>query len=108
MSTSTASRRVVGETVAEFTRRLRLEKAANRLLDGSGDDVTAIALECGFSSSQNFARAFRRRFDLTPTEFRSRKTGHISSKQGNAASLRAIYDPHTNRVDLNDHEGAPS
>lgn len=48
----------VGETIAEFTRRLRLEMAANRLLSYPDEDITKVALDCGFSSSQNFAKAF--------------------------------------------------
>ena len=50
---------VAGETVAGFTRRLRLELAANRLLSVKQNDITTIAMDCGFSSSQNFAKAFR-------------------------------------------------
>ena len=49
----------VGETVAVFTRRLRLESAANRLASASDLDITTIAMDCGFSSSQNFSKAFR-------------------------------------------------
>ena len=48
----------VGETVAGFTRRLRLELAANLLLSNNHGDITTIAFECGFSTSQNFAKAF--------------------------------------------------
>ncbi|MCP4573459.1 MAG: AraC family transcriptional regulator [bacterium] len=82
---------VVGETVAAYTKRLRLEFAANRLLADDRDDITTIAHECGFSSSQNFARAFKQRFDITPTEFRESKQGHKVSKDRNAASLAARY-----------------
>jgi len=57
---------VVGETVAGFTRRLRLELAANRLLSKPLDDITMIALDYGFSSSQNFAKAFHQHFRMTP------------------------------------------
>ncbi|NQT17474.1 MAG: helix-turn-helix transcriptional regulator [Planctomycetes bacterium] len=39
---------VVGETVAGFTRRLRLELAANRLLSRPDEDITTIAIGCGF------------------------------------------------------------
>lgn len=63
---------VVGENVAEFTRRLRLELAANRLLAYPHQEVTSIALSCGFSSSQNFARVFRQAFDLSPSEYRQK------------------------------------
>lgn len=63
---------VVGENVAEFTRRIRVELAANRLLANPQKDVTSIALSCGFSSSQNFAKIFRQKFDITPTQYRKK------------------------------------
>jgi len=63
-------RALVGESVAEFTRRLRLETAARRLLHGSGgDDITGLAMDLGFSSSQNFAKAFRKHFDVSPSKY---------------------------------------
>ena len=83
----------VGETIAEFTRRLRLEQAANRLMASPQADVTKVAMDCGFSSSQNFAKAFRQQFGMTPTEFRNSKTGNKVSKAGNAVSLGVSYDP---------------
>ena len=82
----------VGETIAEFTRRLRLEMAANRLLSTPHDDITRIALDCGFSSSQNFAKAFRQQYATTPTHFRNSKQGNKVSKAENAPTLLAMYD----------------
>lgn len=49
---------VTGETLKSFTNRLRLEKAA-RLLRYSEQSLTDIGLDCGFSSSATFSRAFR-------------------------------------------------
>lgn len=85
---------VVGETVSEFTRRLRLELAANRPLSNR-DDVTRIAMDCGFSSSQNFAKAFRQHFGMTPTHYRKSKTGNKNSKGENALSLQVRYHADT-------------
>jgi AraC family transcriptional regulator len=82
---------VVGETVAEFTRRLRLESAANKLQLDRHTVITDIALHCGFSSSQNFAKAFRQYFGLTPSAYRKSKNCHILSKGENAVSLRSGY-----------------
>jgi len=65
---------VAGETAAEFTRRLRIELAANRLLARPRGDVTSIAVASGFSSSQNFAKAFRQRYGMSPTEYRAAKS----------------------------------
>jgi AraC family transcriptional regulator len=88
-------RAVVGETVAAFTRRLRLEMAACRLLGQPGEEVTTIAMDCGFSSSQNFAKSFRRHFGSTPTEYRKRKLGNKHRNYENALSLRTAYSPDT-------------
>jgi len=82
----------VGETVAGFTRRIRLETAANRLISTPGDGITSIAMDFGFSSSQNFAKAFRKHFDMTPTEYRNSKIGNTFSKNENASVFQTRYD----------------
>jgi AraC family transcriptional regulator len=69
---------VSGETLNNFTNRLRLEKAA-RLLRYSEQSLTDIALDCGFSSSATFSRAFRAGYDTSPSEFR--KSGEIKKSK---------------------------
>jgi AraC family transcriptional regulator len=69
---------VAGETLNNFTNRLRLEKAA-RLLRYSGQSVTDIALDCGFSSSATFSRAFRSGYHTSPSQFR--KSGEIKNSK---------------------------
>ena len=69
---------VTGETLNHFTNRLRLEKAA-RLLRFSDQNVTDIALECGFSSSATFSRAFRSGYGTSPSEYR--KSGVIKKSK---------------------------
>jgi AraC family transcriptional regulator len=69
---------VSGETLNNFTNRLRLEKAA-RLLRYSDQSVTDIALDCGFSSSATFSRAFRSGYDTSPSQFR--KSGEIKKSK---------------------------
>lgn len=83
---------VVGETVSEFTRRLRLEKAACRLCSKADVDITKLALDYGFSSSQNFAKAFRKHFDMSPSEYHNSKIGNKDSNNENALSLSACYN----------------
>ncbi len=95
---------VVGETVSEFTRRLRLEWAANRLLSDRREDITQISVECGFSSSQNFAKAFRQHFGMTPSAYRKSKNGNKVSKAENALSLQTIYNANTVFKDSADNE----
>src|SRR6202166_4060474 len=69
---------VSGETVSNFTNRVRLEKAA-RLLRFSNQSLTDIAFDCGFSSSATFSRAFRSSYDTSPSQFR--KTGEIKKSK---------------------------
>src|SRR5262245_56113021 len=71
-------RAVSGETLNDFRNRLRLEKAA-RLLRYSEQSLTDIALDCGFSSSATFSRAFRSAYDTSPRQFR--KSGEIKKSK---------------------------
>lgn len=60
---------VTGETVKSYTLRLRLERAAYRLLVEEST-VLSVAVDCGFASHEVFARAFRRRFGVSPSAYR--------------------------------------
>ncbi len=80
-------RAIVGETVAEFTRRVRLETAARQLVHGVKDEITGLAMGLGFSSSQNFAKAFKQHFGVTPSQYRDSHTESLSSTPIAAASF---------------------
>ena len=69
---------ISGETLNNFTNRLRLEKAS-RLLRYSDRSLTEIALDCGFSSSATFSRAFRYGYDTSPSQFR--RSGEIKKSK---------------------------
>lgn len=62
---------VGGEPPAAFRRRIRLERAAYRLL-GSGRTILEVATEAGYSSHEAFTRAFTRAYGATPSAFRRR------------------------------------
>jgi len=64
---------IVGETPADFVKRVRLESAAGRLVATRTGAITGIALDLGFGSSAAFARAFRAHFGMSASEWRSRK-----------------------------------
>lgn len=55
----------VGETIFNFTQRLKMERA-KQMLETSDISVTEIAFEVGYEYSSNFTTAFRRHFGITP------------------------------------------
>jgi len=61
---------VTGEAPKQYLRRLRLESAVYRM-KVSPDNVLQIALDSGFATHDTFTRAFVRRFDMSPSEFRA-------------------------------------
>ena len=63
-------RGIVGESLKEHIRRLRLERAAMRLKH-TDHSVLAIALEAGFQTHESFTRAFRALLGCSPSQFRS-------------------------------------
>lgn len=63
---------VVGETVAVFVRRTRLERAVQLMRAAPGRPLGRIALDAGFTSASDFGRAFRRHFGLPPSRWNRR------------------------------------
>lgn len=61
--------RQTGMPIHRYLTRLRLRASLERLADGASD-LTALALELGFSSHSHFTDAFRREFGRTPSEVR--------------------------------------
>jgi AraC family transcriptional regulator len=64
-------RGMVGESVMEHIRRLRLERAAHRLKFTDGL-ITRIAFEAGYETHEAFTRAFGAMFGKSPSHFRDR------------------------------------
>jgi AraC-like DNA-binding protein len=59
-------KRVTGSSPKDYWQRLRVERAAQRLLRAPELTVTQVAHEFGFSSSQYFATVFRRYLGTSP------------------------------------------
>jgi AraC-like DNA-binding protein len=84
--------RVMGETPAAHQRRLRLDRAAWRLLT-SRATILDIALETGWESHETFTRAFRAHFAATPSSFRKHRgcTLPRSIRAGFTFALQTTY-----------------
>jgi AraC family transcriptional regulator len=81
-------RAMTGETLNNYIKRLRIEKAAMMLVYNPKHTLTYIAISCGFSGSAAFSRGFREHYGLSPSEYRNggykefSKNGKIESKNG--------------------------
>ena len=58
-----------GETLAQFTRRARLERAAYLMKAAPSRALTSVALEVGFASPSELSRAFRKAFGIAPRDW---------------------------------------
>ncbi len=60
---------MIGETPANFVRRLRLEKSLRMMAHNKRQSLTDIAHACGFRSSSDFSRSFKQQFGAAPKRF---------------------------------------
>jgi AraC family transcriptional regulator len=92
---------MVGESVKEYVRRLRLERAAGQLKMGSAS-VIDIALAAGYDSHEAFSRAFKAAFGSAPSQFRLARRAQLPGVQ---SGLR-YHNPITLRFRTQDRGGS--
>ncbi|MGB1236710.1 MAG: AraC family transcriptional regulator [Pseudomonadales bacterium] len=66
-------RQVTGESVNAYSRRIRLEAAANQLMFTPQRAVIEIAQKCGFQSLASFGHAFKQQFGCSPGQWRTQR-----------------------------------
>ncbi len=100
---------MMGETLNHFIQRLRLQKAASWLVYYPKKSITEIAIDCGFSGSAAFARAFKNKYQMSASAWREggylqhskigkadRKDGQTPGKKWKAPGVSSMYiDPAT-------------
>jgi YesN/AraC family two-component response regulator len=57
-------------TLGEYVRKIKIEKATERLLMGDPVLLTSLAYECGFADQSHFIRLFKKHTGFTPLVFR--------------------------------------
>ncbi|MCB1607665.1 MAG: helix-turn-helix transcriptional regulator, partial [Xanthomonadales bacterium] len=60
---------LIGETLNQFVKRQRLERALYRMTHEPRRRLTEIALDCGFASSSEFSRSFKQHYGAAPSAF---------------------------------------
>ena len=62
---------ITGESVNNYIKSTRLEKASNLLVYNQHKSIEEIALDVGFSTGTGFGAAFKKRFNMTPKVWRT-------------------------------------
>lgn len=88
---------VVGETVNDYVRRLRVQSAASQLIANPEKTITEIAVSCGFLSPSAFAREFRQHFGVSASQFRAGGQDSLARFRGDLEERGAEF---TNPLDL--------
>ncbi len=91
---------MVGETLNHFIQRIRVEKAAMQLVAHPKKSITDIAFDCGFSGSAAFSRAFRETFQMSPSQWRSKKYDQIQESKIRKAHGKDRQTPGKIRKDI--------
>ncbi|MFC3195718.1 GyrI-like domain-containing protein [Marinicella sediminis] len=73
----------VGMNINTFVQRLRLKKASYQLVFFPQMPIIDIALDAGFESHEAFSRAFKRTYQITPSQFRKQPDWSAWSEQHN-------------------------
>lgn len=70
---------ITGQTPVEFIRNLKLDKAAV-LLEKSDMNIAQIAYSVGFSTPNYFAKSFKAKFDMLPSEYLNKMRKNAQAK----------------------------
>ncbi len=87
---------VAGETVAQFTRRARLERAAYLMKANPTRTLHSVALDVGFPAQAEFSRAFKRQYGVSPSAWD--RTSRLDAVSVRPASPRPASPPSPARV----------
>lgn len=75
-----AFREVCGATFYEWLRDRRMQQACD-WLEQTNISISTIAYDLGYTTSGNFATAFKERFDMSPRVFRQQKHAQMSQQR---------------------------
>jgi AraC family transcriptional regulator len=92
----------VGETLAEFVKRLRLERALVLMAHAPRSSLTTIALSCGFAAPSDFSRCFKQRYGAAPSAFdlKGWREAHGSELEATVAKAAGRRNPDRFRVTI--------
>jgi AraC family transcriptional regulator len=103
-----------GITVSRYIQMQRLKRASHRLVFDVEARIIDVALEAGFETPESFARAFKRDYGQTPSEFRvspawkpwGERYQFPASERRRTMDVK-IVDFQATKVAALEHRGAP-
>jgi len=92
----------VGENLAPYVKRRRLERAAYLLVHGQGRDLTEVGFACGFRSSSDFSRSFKKHFGSPPSAWIAGFESGLTEKRAPnfSGARRPVFTPGDNPDDF--------
>lgn len=81
---------IVKQNVNSYIRNVRLEKASNLLLYNQHQTIEEIATLVGFSTATGFSATFKKKFNLTPKEWR--KGGYEKKSYKNSHNMVSLIE----------------
>jgi AraC-like DNA-binding protein len=64
---------ITGVTTQQYVLRIRLEHSRILLKEDNRMPISEIAYKCGFEDATSFSRAFRRTFNISPSQYRNQE-----------------------------------
>ncbi|MBQ2839321.1 MAG: helix-turn-helix transcriptional regulator [Muribaculaceae bacterium] len=62
---------IKGMTTQQYAMKVRLTHASNLLKNNIDMAISEVAFRCGFEDATSFSRAFRRKYGISPSEYRN-------------------------------------
>lgn len=62
---------IKGMTTQQYAMKVRLTHASNLLKNNTDMAISEVAFRCGFEDATSFSRAFRRKYGISPSEYRN-------------------------------------
>lgn len=87
----------VGESVMSYSSRLRLENASLKMINAN-KSIIEVALEAGYETPNGFNKAFKKIFDMTPTEYKSSRINLLQSYKDKMMQTPKIVERETTYV----------
>lgn len=83
---------ITQESLYSYIRRLRLEKAAFLLNSDNDISILEVALGIGFSNQASFAKAFKKAYGMSASQYRNSKNGQTENNIGKVVGDLSCYN----------------